>query len=80
VFRLVRFEIEIQRNQRPAPIIAVSQSLLDDGPDALEEVLLHRRFRTVGRLPMAHDGSRLACGFIGVPQQILFDRDWNAGA
>ena len=39
MFRFVRFEVEIQRDERPAGAIAGLQRLLDDRPDAFEEIL-----------------------------------------
>ena len=52
MFRLVRFEVEIQRDERPAGAIAGLQRLLDDRPDAFEEILAKGRLLPVIRLPV----------------------------
>lgn len=73
VLRLVVFEIEVQSDERPIAVIPVSKGLLDDGPDAIEEVMLHGWFMAGDRVAVGDDGPAAAALRIGEPAKVLFD-------
>ena len=75
MFRLVVFEVQIQRDQGPIAMIPVPQRLLDDGTDAIEEVMLHGRLVPAQRLAMRDDRPALASLWVRVPGKILFNRE-----
>ena len=78
MLRLVVFEVEIERDERPIAVVTVPQRLLYDGPNALEEILIHGRLIAVGRFPVG-DNRPAAPGLgIGMPGQILLDGQWSA--
>src|SRR6202007_1516108 len=78
VLRLIIFEIEVERNDRPIPMVAVPQSLLYDRPHPLEEILIHGWFVAVSRFSMC-DHRPAASGLgISMPGQVLLDSHGSA--
>ena len=74
MFRFFRFQIEIQRDQRPLVMIGRLQRALDDGSHPLEKIIAHVGLVSGRRHAMRHDRPRLPSTLIRVPQQILLDR------
>src|SRR6185437_5818242 len=67
------------RDAGPISVVALRESLLHDRPDALEEIIAHRRLRPVHVGAMRYDGSRHAGLRIGIPKEILFNGNRHSG-
>src|ERR1700742_2327311 len=77
MLRLVVFEIQVQCDEWPIAMVTVPQRLLHYGANPLEEILLHGWLRSVGRLPMSHNGPAAPGLGIGMPGQILLNGEWS---
>ena len=79
VLRLVGLQVEVEDDERPRLTTAVAERLLDDRPDALEEVRRQRRLGPGERLAVRQDAARHAAPRIAEPDQVLLDRHRQAG-
>src|SRR3569833_3031416 len=78
VLGFVIFEVQVQSNDRPIAMISFPQCLLDDGSNAIEEIVLHRWLMAGDWISVSDDGPALPGLWIGVPGKILLD--CNGGA
>ena len=78
MFRFLRFEIEIQRDERPIPMISLAQGFFDDRANAFKKILPHFRLGSGRRGPMTYERSHRARSWIFRPKQILLDGKGSA--
>ena len=78
VRRLVRFEVQIQHDQRPLGRVAVQQCLVDIRTNISKEVLVHARLVAACLLAVGDDFPAELSAGIHMPNQILLDGEWKA--
>src|SRR5262249_28316471 len=76
---LLRFEVEVEDDQRPAGAIVFGESFFDDGADAFEEIGAQGGFGACCLAGVRNHGPALACGGIDAPGQVLFDSNGESG-
>src|SRR5579871_2123933 len=76
---LSRFEIEIQRDDRPCFRMRMLELRLNNGLDFREEIRFERRFIATRVKVMREYRMRSTSVCIAVPHQVLLNADWCSG-
>ena len=79
MFGFFGLEVEIERDERPVAMIAFFESTFDYGADTIEEVVLHGGLVATDRRAVGNDGPGFTGLCVGVPVEILLDRERCTG-
>lgn len=77
---MVVFEIEMQNDERPARGIVFGKRFFNDRAHSGEEIILQLRLRTGGLSRVGDHDSAAHARSIGIPGEILLDRDGKTRA
>ena len=74
----LRLDVKIERNEGPPFRTGMTEFSLDQGAEPLEKIRLKTRFVAVKDIGMSEHGTRDPGLRIGIPEEVLFDCDWNS--